>query len=152
MFTKLKRENNQRTPHVFGFRYKPNDREWPLVVIKPCLYSSSCPNSPAPCSSQQMTSEAPNVHVLYGALVGGPGKTDGYTDKRQDYTHNEVACDYNAGFQTAVAGKDIFYRTCFVTSCLIGRWKLNMRLFNINYTFANWWHDLHKQPILRYAI
>ena len=55
-----------------------------------------------------MTSEAPNVHVLYGALVGGPGKTDDYTDKRQDYTHNEVACDYNAGFQTAVAGKDIY--------------------------------------------
>src|SRR5262245_1080670 len=37
-------------------------------------------------------------HVLYGALVGGPGQDDSYTDDRADYVHNEVATDYNAGF------------------------------------------------------
>ena len=36
--------------------------------------------------------------------MGGPSQNDGYTDKRSDYVHNEVACDYNAGFQSAVAG------------------------------------------------
>jgi hypothetical protein len=59
---------------------------------------------PAPCASFQMNLDAPNPHVLYGALVGGPGKNDDYNDKRTDYVTNEVACDYNAGFQSAVAG------------------------------------------------
>lgn len=45
-----------------------------------------------------------NRHVLYGALVGGPGRAnDAYTDSRSDYQSNEVACDYNAGFTGAVA-------------------------------------------------
>lgn len=43
-------------------------------------------------------------HVLYGALVGGPsGPNDTYTDLRSDYTANEVATDYNAGFSSALA-------------------------------------------------
>jgi endoglucanase len=43
-------------------------------------------------------------HVLYGALVGGPpSANDAYTDSRQDYTANEVATDYNAGFTSALA-------------------------------------------------
>lgn len=43
-------------------------------------------------------------HVLYGALVGGPSSAnDAYTDSRQDYTANEVATDYNAGFTSALA-------------------------------------------------
>lgn len=37
-------------------------------------------------------------HTLYGALVGGPDGSDGYSDIVSDYTKNEVACDYNAGF------------------------------------------------------
>lgn len=43
--------------------------------------------------------------MLYGALVGGPDGSDGYVDSRQNFQSNEVACDYNAGFQSAVAGK-----------------------------------------------
>jgi hypothetical protein len=43
--------------------------------------------------------------VLYGALVGGPDSSDSYVDSRQNFQSNEVACDYNAGFQSAVAGK-----------------------------------------------
>ncbi|CAG2204594.1 E3.2.1.4 [Mytilus edulis] len=41
---------------------------------------------------------------LNGALVGGPGQNDDYSDNRGDYVKNEVACDYNAGFQGACAG------------------------------------------------
>ena len=64
----------------------------------------SCPNPPAPCGPQIMSSNEPNVHTLYGAVVGGPGQQDDYKDLRSNYVSNEVACDYNAGFQTAVAG------------------------------------------------
>jgi hypothetical protein len=46
---------------------------------------------------------ADSRHVLYGALVGGPGNNDAYTDKRDDYIMNEVATDYNAGFTGALA-------------------------------------------------
>jgi endoglucanase len=42
-------------------------------------------------------------HILYGALVGGPDTSDNYTDNRQDFTKNEVATDYNAGFTSALA-------------------------------------------------
>ncbi len=45
-----------------------------------------------------------NRHILYGALVGGPGAPDDqYVDDRGDYIANEVACDYNAGFTGAIA-------------------------------------------------
>ena len=47
----------------------------------------------------------PNPNILYGALVGGPKNiNDEYTDVRSDYKANEVAVDYNAGFQSATAG------------------------------------------------
>jgi len=45
-----------------------------------------------------------NYHDLTGALVGGPGANDDYDDRRSDYVKNEVTLDYNAGFQSAVAG------------------------------------------------
>ncbi len=49
--------------------------------------------------------DIPNYHrhVLYGALVGGPGSNDSYTDDVKNYTNNEVACDYNAGFVGVLA-------------------------------------------------
>jgi endoglucanase len=37
-------------------------------------------------------------------LVGGPDSNDNYNDDRTNYVSNEVATDYNAGFQGAVAG------------------------------------------------
>ncbi|WP_198670765.1 glycoside hydrolase family 9 protein [Oceanicella sp. SM1341] len=46
---------------------------------------------------------APNAHVLYGALVGGPDAGGTYSDLRSDYISNEVATDYNAGFSGALA-------------------------------------------------
>ncbi|HZM80128.1 MAG TPA: glycoside hydrolase family 9 protein [Candidatus Limnocylindrales bacterium] len=44
-----------------------------------------------------------NRHVLYGALVGGPGAAnDSYTDDRSNFQANEVATDYNAGLTSAL--------------------------------------------------
>ena len=42
-------------------------------------------------------------HILYGALVGGPNSSDGYTDSIKDFTANEVATDYNAGYTALLA-------------------------------------------------
>jgi len=68
------------------------------------------PRSPhhraASCNSPKcdIKSALPNPWILYGALVGGPALSGSYTDDRNNYVNNEVATDYNAGFQTAVAG------------------------------------------------
>ena len=43
--------------------------------------------------------------MLEGALVGGPGSADDqYNDEVTDYIENEVTLDYNAGFQSVLAG------------------------------------------------
>lgn len=62
---------------------------------------SSCSSESRSCSIDD-TGDNPNI--LQGALVGGPDENDEYTDDRTDYIHNEVAVDYNAGFQGALAG------------------------------------------------
>jgi len=80
--------------------------------VSPHHRSSSCPMKPAICNMNILHLPTANVHTLYGALVGGPGKSDDYTDSRENYINNEVANDYNAGFQTAVAG--------LLHLCLIG--------------------------------
>ena len=59
---------------------------------------------PAPCGWDEQKNPGPNPHTLYGALVGGPGQDDSYEDDREDYVKNEVACDYNAAFQSGIAG------------------------------------------------
>ena len=65
----------------------------------------SCPDLPAPCDWSNYNYNGPNPQVIKGALVGGPDSTDNYVDKRYDYQMNEVACDYNSGFQSALAGR-----------------------------------------------
>ena len=35
--------------------------------------------------------------------MGGPDENDYYVDDRSDYVHNQVATEYNAGFQSVVA-------------------------------------------------
>jgi len=64
----------------------------------------SCPNRPLPCGDDQLTSPNPNGQVINGALVGGPNATDVYSDDRNNHIQNKVAIDYNAGFQSALAG------------------------------------------------
>jgi endoglucanase len=54
--------------------------------------------------SNNINEPAQSRHVLYGALVGGPGAAnDSYTDNRSDFQMNEVATDYNAGLTSALA-------------------------------------------------
>ena len=67
-------------------------------------FSSSCPSRPAVCDWNSYNSPQPNPQTLVGALVGGPDQNDFYEDRRDDYIKNEVATDYNGGFQSAVAG------------------------------------------------
>jgi len=65
---------------------------------------SSCPDRPASCGWSEYNLNQPNPQLLTGALVGGVRSQNGnYEDKRSDYVQNEVALDYNAGFQSAVA-------------------------------------------------
>ena len=99
----MKRERIQRKKFTKGTNTSNINAYIDLMTFS---FLSSCPMSPAPCSSFNMNMQAPNPHVLYGALVGGPGRNDDYQDKRSNYVNNEVACDYNAGFQTAVAGNN----------------------------------------------
>jgi len=50
-----------------------------------------------------MNEPSSHRHTLYGALVGGPDANDGYDDTVSNYTTNEVADDYNAGFTGLLA-------------------------------------------------
>lgn len=54
--------------------------------------------------ADSQTLPANHRHVLYGALVGGPGANDSYTDSISDYVSNEVAIDYNASIVGVLAG------------------------------------------------
>ena len=88
-----------RRAHPKSKRETPNQGS-----VTCCKYScSSCPDAPAVCDWNTFNSPNPNFHVLSGALVGGPDENDNYVDDRADYIQNEVATDYNAGFQSAVA-------------------------------------------------
>jgi len=72
---------------------------------RPHHRAASCPaDINQPCSWDDYNRDAPNPNVLIGALVGGPDQNDEYNDDRADYISNEVACDYNAGWQGALAG------------------------------------------------
>lgn len=53
--------------------------------------------------SNNIAEPAETKHILFGALVGGPDSGDNYSDDRNNYINNEVACDYNAGFTGALA-------------------------------------------------
>ena len=73
-----------------------------------CGYGENPPEHPHHRTSQgsycdNMNEPGQARHTLYGALVGGPDASDGYTDTVSDYNKNEVACDYNAGFTGLLA-------------------------------------------------
>jgi hypothetical protein len=74
-----------------------------------CGFGKNSPRSPHHRGghgswNNQITDPEPNRHILWGALVGGPGSPDDfdYADERGDYIANEVACDYNGGFTAAL--------------------------------------------------
>ncbi|XP_041377746.1 uncharacterized protein LOC121390094 [Gigantopelta aegis] len=89
-------DNLNHRSYVVGFGNNP--------PVRPHHSSSSCPDVPAPCGWNEFSSSSPNPQTLHGALVGGPALDESYQDVRSDYIQNEVACDYNAGFQSALAG------------------------------------------------
>ena len=74
------------------------------MFILVTLHFSTCEPFPAACNWAVFDADTDNAHVLEGALVGGPDLQDYYKDDRKDYVMAEVTCDYNAGFQSAVAG------------------------------------------------
>lgn len=66
-------------------------------------YNETAPRNPhhrtAHCSwNNAISNPTLSRHMLYGALVGGPESTGSYVDDRENFTNNEVADDYNAGY------------------------------------------------------
>ncbi|XP_077867029.1 uncharacterized protein LOC102801675, partial [Saccoglossus kowalevskii] len=88
----------------------PNDQSYVIgygnnYPKQPHHRASSCPAKFQPCTpSESFGLEGDNPNELTGALVGGPDANDFWEDSRYDYEQNEVACDYNAGFQATLAG------------------------------------------------
>ena len=107
-----KRQNDQRCDMLA--RVKLGDEGisrhgrfcYDLFLSTQHLYFSSCSPPPAACHwGNAFHSNRNNPNILYGALIAGPALNGTYTDDRTDYVSNEVATDYNAGFQGALAGK-----------------------------------------------
>ncbi|MBB4905537.1 glycoside hydrolase family 9 protein [Actinophytocola algeriensis] len=83
-------QNPRNASYLVGFGQNP-----PRNPHHRTAYGSWTDNIQQPAQSR---------HVLYGALVGGPGQpNDSYVDNRQDYVANEVALDYNAAYTGALA-------------------------------------------------
>ncbi|HEY9062824.1 MAG TPA: glycoside hydrolase family 9 protein [Pseudobacteroides sp.] len=55
------------------------------------------------------TKQAPERHILYGALVGGADANDEYIDDVEKYVYTETGLDYNAGLVGALAGLSKYY-------------------------------------------
>ena len=78
-----------------GFSYQIGMGEsYPVHPHHRTCQGSYCDNMNEPAEAR---------HTLYGALVGGPGASDDYTDEVSNYNTNEVACDYNAGYTGLLA-------------------------------------------------
>lgn len=73
--------------------------------LRPHHRGASCPKDPKEiCNYSFAESEERNPIVIWGAIVGGPDRHDGYKDERLLYKQSEVALDFNAGFQSTTAG------------------------------------------------
>ena len=77
--------------------------------------SAKFPHHRASSGLSRCEDPSPQKHVLYGALVGGPGPKDEHNDVTSDYIYNEVTIDYNAGFVGACAGLYHFYGNSSMT-------------------------------------
>ena len=71
---------------------------------------SSCPDPSTSCGWAFYNSAHNNSNILTGALVGGPDLLGQHVDVRNNENGNSVAIDYNAGFQSALAGANIKYK------------------------------------------
>ena len=77
--------------------------------------SAKFPHHRAASGLSRCEDPSPQKHVLYGALVGGPGASDEHKDVTSDYIYNEVTIDYNAAFVGACAGLYHFYGDASMT-------------------------------------
>ena len=67
--------------------------------------AASCGAFPETCNWNNALSGTPSAWVLYGALIGGPkDRVDTFENDKEDYVTNEVALDYNCGFQGLLSG------------------------------------------------
>lgn len=82
-------DNPRKSSYVIGF-----GANWPKHPHHRTAHGSY---------ADSMSLPSDHRHTLYGALVGGPGSDDSYTDSITDYISNEVATDYNSGFTGVVA-------------------------------------------------
>ena len=82
------------TGHSFVCGFGVNPPKKPHHRASSCQMGQLC----------QISYPKENPNILYGALVGGPDRNDAWLDDRSDHVRNEVAIDYNAGFQSSVAG------------------------------------------------
>jgi hypothetical protein len=64
---------------------------------------ASCGPLNQPCDCTAFASKACNPNVIFGGLVGGPGKDDSFEDNRLNFAALEVALDWNAGFTGVMA-------------------------------------------------
>jgi endoglucanase len=83
-------DNEQKRSYVCGYGTNPPTKPHHRSMHGPYLDD----NGRTPVNSR---------HVLYGAVVGGPGQDGSFTDDRLDAVRNEVATDYNAGFSSVLA-------------------------------------------------
>lgn len=73
--------------------------------LRPHHRGASCPKKGTIiCNYSYAETLERNPIVLWGAIVGGPDRHDGYKDERLLYKQSEVALDFNAGFQSTVVG------------------------------------------------
>ncbi|HEX2953012.1 MAG TPA: glycoside hydrolase family 9 protein [Bacillota bacterium] len=82
-------DNPRRSSYVVGFGSNPSSHPHHRTSQGSWADDKTTPATPR--------------HVLYGALVGGPDNTEAYADDVADFTRNEVADDYNAGFTGCLA-------------------------------------------------
>ena len=68
---------------IIGVTLVISDKEVMKILSYP--RAASCPGPGKPCGWDYYNSPEPNVHVLKGALVGGPDRNDNYNDDRTNF-------------------------------------------------------------------
>merc|ERR1712071_411193 len=94
-------DNPKSLSYVVGYT-KDGTKTYPK---EPHHKPASCPlwSSSTECGWNTYSNPG-NPYILYGAVVGGPDSSDNFSDNRSSYESTEVTTDYNAGFQSALAG------------------------------------------------
>lgn len=93
----------------------------PYASTVQCNIHADLSSIPAPSASEEEDKSADSMRAA------GPGSDDSYVDVRTDYTKNEVAVDYNAGFTgvlAALSGSSNSWTSCVAGNYLIARGNL----------------------------